>query len=390
MTYDAMMDYISELDLVLQNIGKARGLPNANYITNEAYEEEKEALIFNKWAGLAVASEVPNRGDVVPVIFFELPLLLVHDKSGEIRVFLNACRHRGMILIDQPQNIKGAIRCPYHSWCYSTEGKLINTPHVGGPGHNTHEDMRKDKLGLREITSHVWRDVVWINVNGNQKNFRSTIASVVERWADFEKPLYHGGKDSRFDLLVNCNWKLAVENYCESYHLPWVHPGLNTYSRLQDHYNIEKSELFSGQGTSLYKQIRGKNDEKFPDFRGISKKWRDCAEYLAIYPNVLLGVHRDHAFSVILNPQGPEKTLEQVNLYYAQKKTNRKLRKKNLTQWKKVFSEDIFVVEGMQRGRHTRFFDGGKFSPIMDGPTHCFHLWVASNIMGNRERKNEN
>ena len=383
------MNCNSDLKSVLQNIANAKGLPNAHYIDNTAYEEEKNALIFNKWAGLAVASDIPNPGDAIPITFFGMPLLLLRDKIGKVRVFLNTCRHRGMILVEKAQKINGAIRCPYHSWCYSTEGKLISTPHVGGPGHNTHKDIEKDTLGLTQIRSHLWRDVVWINVNGNSVDFASAMAEAINRWSDFEQPLYHGGNDSSFRLIVNCNWKLAVENYCESYHLPWVHPDLNAYSRLQDHYNIENPGSFSGQGTLLYKQIRGKDNETFTDFKNIQKRWLSCAEYLAIYPNVLLGVHRDHAFSIILTPQGPEKTSEKVDIYYATGNTNKDLRRKNTAQWKKVFEEDIFVVEGMQRGRHANNFDGGKFSPVMDGPTHCFHHWAAHNLMKNREDNND-
>ena len=48
--------------------------------------------------------------------------------------------------------------------------------------------------------------------------------------------------------------------------------------------------------------------------------------------------------------------------------------------WKSVFLEDVFVVEGMQRGRKGLMFDGGKFSPAMDSPTHCFHKWVAQQV----------
>ena len=50
-----------------------------------------------------------------------------------------------MILVEQTKNIQGAIRCPYHSWCYSTEGKLVSTPHVGGPGQNTDKHIDKSK-----------------------------------------------------------------------------------------------------------------------------------------------------------------------------------------------------------------------------------------------------
>ena len=55
--------------------------------------------------------------------------------------------------------------------------------------------------------------------------------------------------------------------------------------------------------------------------------------------------------------------------------------------WKLVFQEDVPVVEGMQRGRHAVNFDGGRFSPAMDNPTHCFHYWVANEVQNGRIRK---
>ena len=95
---------------------------------------------------------------------------------------------------------------------------------------------------------------------------------------------------------------------------------------------------------------------------------------------MLFGVHRDHAFTILLIPDGHDKTTEQIHLYYAQPDTDADLRVSNAALWKGVFVEDIFVVEGMQRGRHAQGFDGGRFSPAMDGPTHLFHDWVASQI----------
>jgi phenylpropionate dioxygenase-like ring-hydroxylating dioxygenase large terminal subunit len=257
---------------------------------------------------------------------------------------------------------------------------LVSTPHVGGPGRNTHEGIDKNLLGLIEVRSHVWMDVVWINISGTAPPFEQANADLLARWAEFNVPLHHGGADSRFELEVNCNWKLAVENYCESYHLPWVHPGLNSYSRLEDHYHIEQPGAFSGQGTLVYRQLKDENGKSFADFADLSSKWDTAAEYVTAYPNVLLGVHRDHAFAIILAPQGPERTVEHVHLYYAAAGTDAELRARNTAQWKEVFEEDIFVVEGMQRGRHAAGFDGGRFSAVMDGPTHMFHDWVASRL----------
>ncbi len=381
-----MPQQTTDLSSVRQPITSARGLPNAHYTDPGVFKEESQILLASEWAGLAVASDVPEPGDAIPLTFLGIPLLLIRDKKGEVRVFQNTCRHRGMILVEEPRKIEGAIRCPYHSWCYSTEGRLVSTPHVGGPGQNTHEGIDRDTLGLIEVRSHVWFDVVWINLSGDAPEFAETMSDLLARWSEFDKPIYHGGPESKFQLSVNCNWKLAVENYCESYHLPWVHPGLNSYSRLEDHYHIEQPGEFSGQGTLVYRQITDENGDVFPDFDGLGDKWNTAAEYVAAYPNVLLGVHRDHAFAIILIPDGPDHTVEHVHLYYTQPGTNEGLRARNSQQWKTVFEEDVFVVEGMQRGRSAPGFDGGRFSPAMDGPTHLFHDWVAGRVETYRAR----
>lgn len=370
----------SDLSQVRQPVALAQGLPNAHYTDPQVHEEERQALLFGGWAGLAVSAQVPEPGDAVPLEFLGVPLLLLRDREGTVRVFQNICRHRGMILVQEPRKIEGAIRCPYHSWCYSTEGRLVSTPHVGGPGQNTHDTINRDALGLIEVRSHVWFNTVFINLDGKAAPFEEVHADLLQRWAEFNQPMVHGGSDSQFTLDVATNWKLAVENYCESYHLPWVHPGLNSYSRLEDHYNIEKPGQYSGQGSLLYRQITGDDGAIFPDFPNLSNQWDTGAEYVAVYPNVLLGAQRDHCFVIILEPVSQSQTREHIHLYYATHNTDDALRQKNAALWKTVFIEDIFVVEGMQKGRLAPDFDGGKFSPAMDGPTHCFHDWAATRV----------
>ncbi|MCL6282537.1 aromatic ring-hydroxylating dioxygenase subunit alpha [Ruegeria sp. 2012CJ41-6] len=382
------MNKPTQLAPVMASVNTANGLPNAHYTDPETFAEERSAVLFGNWAGVGFGKDIPETGDAKPTDFLGMPLLLVRDKDGEVGVFQNTCRHRGMILVDAPKKITGAIRCPYHSWCYDLKGRLRATPHVGGPGQNRHEDVKLDELGLVRIRSHVWKDVIFVNIDGTAPAFEEAHADLLDRWAEFEQPLHAGGGTSSFKLEVATNWKLAVENFCESYHLPWVHPGLNSYSRLEDHYNIEKRGAYSGQGTLVYRQLKGADGAVFPDFAGLSDKWDEGAEYIAVYPNVLLGVQRDHSFAIVLEPVGCERTVEHVELYYAQSSTDtpelNALREANAQQWLGVFEEDVFVVEGMQRGRHGMLFDGGRFSPVMDGPTHNFHHWVASQVEGRR------
>lgn len=373
-------DTARPLNAVRRPVADANGLPNAHYIDEGTFDAEAKAVLHATWTGLAVGADVPHAGDAKPIDHLGIPLLLLRDKDGDVRVFQNICRHRGMILVDAPRKIEGAIRCPYHSWCYSTKGALVSTPHVGGAGHNTHPSIVNDDLGLIEVRSHIWRDIVFINLDGTAEPFEDVHSDLIARWHEHTAPLYHGGPDSTFTLNVACNWKLAVENYAESYHLPWVHPGLNSYSRLEDHYHIEQPGAFSGQGTLVYRQLTGDDGAIFPDFDGLGPQWDKGAEYVCLYPNVLLGAQREHAFAIILRPLATDQTAEHVHIYYASPHTDDALRAQNTAQWKEVFEEDIGVVEGMQKGRHAPGFDGGRFSPVMDSPTHCFHDWVATKL----------
>ncbi|UWQ20398.1 aromatic ring-hydroxylating dioxygenase subunit alpha [Jannaschia sp. W003] len=369
---------ISELDAVRRPIERARGLANRHYADPETCRADDAALLLGGWAGLAVASQVPCPGDARPIDFAGVPLLLLRDREGAVRVFQNVCRHRGMILVAEPRRIEGAIRCPYHSWCYATDGRLVATPHVGGPGRNSDRAVDRAGLGLIEVRSHVWRDVVFVDLGGAAPPFGTVHAAAVARWAELDAALHHDGRD--FVLEVACDWKLAVENYCESYHLPWVHPGLNAYSRLEDHYPI-MGENHAGQGTTVYRQLR-EGRARMPDFPGLSNRWNTAAEYVAVFPNVLLGVHRDHAFAIVLRPMGHARTAEHVHFFHAAPAPDPGLADRNAAQWRAVFEEDVFVVEGMQRGRAAPGFDGGRFSPAMDGPTHAFHAWVADRLAG--------
>lgn len=380
------MSDISDLSAVLNPVSSARGLPNDHYTSDKTFAIERDAVLFANWAGIGFAKDIAE-GEAMPVDFVGLPLVAVRTRDGAVKVFQNTCRHRGMVLIEEKKKVGGVLRCPYHSWCYALTGELVTTPHVGGPGRNTHEDIRRRDLGLIEIRSHVWRDVIFVNVSGNAPAFEEYAADAISRWGEFEgQPLVSAGAENAFHFDVACNWKLAVENYCESYHLPWIHPGLNSYSRLEDHYNIEVSGKFSGQGTYVYRPMMSQDGRRFPDFQDLSDKWQAGAEYIALYPNVLLGVHRDHAFAIILEPKAIDRTLEHVAIYYAADDVMdpswEPMRARNSEMWHDVFAEDLFVVEGMQKGRNGLYFDGGKFSPVMDGPTHCFHHWIASQLSG--------
>ena len=372
------------LDTVLKDIETAKGLPNAHYISADMYAKEREDIFFASWAAVGFAADVPGAGDVYPIDFLGAPLLLVRGKDNRVRVFQNTCRHRGMILVDKPGKLKGPIRCPYHSWCYDLKGALVRTPYVGGVDIDSHEAINPDELGLFEVRAHIWHGTVFVNMSGDAPAFETAHNDLMTRWAEFDKPFHVPSPSCMFSMTIKTNWKLAIENFCESYHLPWVHPELNEISDINDHYNIDEHENYAGQGSKIYRQLKDKAGRKFPDFEGVGARWDTASEYASWFPNVLMGVHRDFAYSVILMPRGPELTTERAAMFYAKDldASWEDMFAENARIWRDIFMEDVGVVEGMQKGRHGPMFDGGKFSPVMDGPTHNFHKWVARKMMG--------
>jgi choline monooxygenase len=373
-----------ELASVERPIVEARGLPNEAYTSAQWAALERERVLGTSWTCTGFVDDVLP-GHAAPVDLLGLPLLVVRDGAGTSRVFHNVCRHRGHRLVEEPCDLGGRIRCPYHSWTYALDGALRGPPHVGGPGVHEVEGLDRSKHGLLEVRAAEWLGLLFVNLSGDATTLEAHLAPLLERWAPFVgaggldllSPAWDNGS---LELTVAANWKLAVENYCESYHLPWVHPGLNGYSRLEDHYEILQGEAASGQGTRAFCFTERAGIE-LPRFPAWPRDRVRTAEYISLYPNVLLGVHVDHFYALVLTPLACDCTLERLRIYYlgdaAEGHAFGEARATLLQGWRQVFAEDVGVVEGMQDGRRSPAFDGGVFSPVMDRSTHHFHRWVA-------------
>jgi len=378
----------------LSNVDKpieiANGLPNQCYTDENYLKYERDKIFCDKWTVIGVGSSIPNTGDAKPYNLLGIPLLIVRDRDHQIRVFHNVCSHRGFKLVDQACALKNVIRCPYHSWAYDFSGRLIATPHVGGLNIHESEKFDKTKSNLKEVRSKVWMDIIFVNINSNEIDFEEYIQPLEQRWSKFinkedQKLINYSNDYGYFNLEVNSNWKFAIENYCESYHLPTIHPELNKVSNINDHYHIQGlPNRFAGQGSKKYQSLT-EGDKKFNTFKNWDKDHLQNSEYVALFPNVMIGLHIDHFYIFWLEPLATNKTKEHMNMYYVGNESAngdelKQLRKQNSKFWKDVMLEDISAIEGMQEGRGSPVYNGGNFSPVMDAPTHQFHKWVASNL----------
>ena len=382
---------LNKIEAVNQPIDKAHGLPNECYTSEKYLIIERERVFQDKWTAIGIGSSVPNPGDALPYNLLGIPLIILRDKERKIRVFHNVCSHRGHKLLDKPCSLKNLLRCPYHSWSYDLEGKLVATPHIGGLNIHESEKFEKSKSNLKEVRSKIWMDIIFININNNEIEFDEYIRPLEDRWLKFiskddQNSLIYSRDYGYFNLDVKSNWKFAIENYCESYHLPWIHPELNKVSNISDHYHIQGlPNRYAGQGSNKYEQPL-KGNKSFANFSNWPKEFSKNSEYIALFPNVMIGLHIDHFYVFWLEPISVNETKEHLAMYYigeesANGKEFESMRKENSRFWKDVMSEDIKAIEGMQEGRSSPSYNGGNFSPEMDNPTHQFHKWVAGNLI---------
>lgn len=378
---------IGALRRVADRDNRTLALPNEVYTDPSTLAAEADAVMRKAWIGIAFEADVPRPGTVFPVDLTDTPLLLVRDRAGTVRVFHNVCRHRGMKLVVEPGRTGRVIRCPYHSWCYRLDGGLDRTPHVGGVGQDTHDELDPSTLGLMEVRSAIWFGTVFVDLSGQAPAFEEAMSGIRDRWSAFPDAAFcSGGEDSTFDMPLNANWKLAVENYLESYHLPSVHPALNSYSRIEDHELLVGDDGFAGQISLVYRPVLDADGLGFPKVEGLGDYWQTRGEYIALYPNLLLGLHSDHWFTILLLPDGPERTQERIRIGYFSKDAATgvdfaALREANTRLWQVVFAEDISPVERMQAGRHSPAFDGGVLTPVLETTTRDFHAWIADRLL---------
>ena len=377
---------ISELAAAVERpIAEAVGLPNRAYTSPEFFRLELERIFAPSWACLGHACDVPQPGDLRPMRLLGVPLLMVRAAGGAVRVFHNVCSHRGNELVWEPCRARGAIRCPYHAWTYDLEGRLMGTPNIGGPGRHAVDGFDRGAHGLRPVRSAVWLDLVFVNLSCDAEPFEEFIRPLAQRFErlggpGYERRLRPAATHGEFRFDVRANWKLALENNLDASHLPWIHPSLNRQSPLEDHYCFLDQAGFAGQGSSGYVTV----PHESPALPRIEAWPVRTGEYPSLYPNVFVGGHGDHFWTMVLEPSAPDRTVERWRSYFvddaAESVEFESARAAIRERWACILGEDMSVVEGMQRGRSSPAFDGGLFAPVLDPPVHHFHRWVAKRL----------
>lgn len=373
-TREAARGLLARVDLPT---GESPGLPADAYHGDAFFRLERQRLFAHQWFALGLAGDVPNPGDILPVSSASgRPLLMVRGEDGNLRVFHNYCRHRGMRLVDETRSGQQRIVCPYHAWCYDLSGALVRRPHYGGFG--IHEHDPRDGPGLDPVRSAVWNQVVFVNLDPEAPDFEQAIAPLDRRWAyyDFSR-LVHGASLS---FEVPANWKLAVENFIDIYHVPYVHPALNSYLPMQEHYFVKEGEHVVGQGSAAYAP-RDEGAGRLPEFPDLNAEQAATIEALSVFPNLLVTVFSDNLRFILIEPTGPGTCRERVEIFFAGEAALAPAlaaeRETVVARFPAFNREDVDLVGRLQQSFESAAFERAHFSEFFDANVHHFQRMVA-------------
>ncbi|WP_066777639.1 aromatic ring-hydroxylating oxygenase subunit alpha [Sphingomonas sp. CCH5-D11] len=199
------------------NVPLAATRPNEIFTGRERFDAE-QANIFQKHAvPIALAAVLPEAGSVVAIEAYGKPLLVTRTRADEIKVFINACQHKGAKLVeDCVVHKQGRMVCPYHAWTYGLDGKLI-----GVARSDMFEGVMKDQRGLKELPSIVWGGVVYAQLNGGPLDVSQLHDQIDADFTALGIPGGHVYGRKTFDLKAN--WKVVLEPFLEGYHVQRLH-----------------------------------------------------------------------------------------------------------------------------------------------------------------------
>jgi choline monooxygenase len=224
----------------LQFSAVERSLPWTWYSDPEALRREGERIFARTW------QYVGHTGRLGDVGYFtssagQIPVVVTRAREGELRAFVNVCRHRGHV-VATGSGERETLQCPYHAWTYGLDGRLRAAPRADRePGFDAEE------LALAQIQVGTWGPLVFVNPDPNAAPLEEALGDVPARVAEIiDVDTLEWRFRSEFELETN--WKISCENFLECYHCAVAHPGFSAAVDVSpDAYKLEAHGLVSSQ-----------------------------------------------------------------------------------------------------------------------------------------------
>ena len=342
--------------LAVQPLATATALPAHYYVDPAMPAIDRRAIFGRGWQLFAHVCQLQHAGDHVVGNFAGLPVLAVRGADGVIRAFHNVCRHRAGPIAQCDGLAAKALRCRYHGWTYTLEGQLRSAPEMQDAQDFNVADIRLPQLAVR-----VWQGLVFAAVDAALvPDFDALVAGIDARLGP-DRGLERYGRHHRVGYDIGCNWKVYVDNFLEGYHIPHVHPGLNT---LLDYRSYETI-------TSTWHSLQWSALESDASLYGNGD-----ALYYWLWPNTMLNILPGRLQTNRVIPLGVDRCRVEFDSYYSldgDRDTALAKRDADLEFSDDVQHEDLGICEDVQRGFASGSYVPGRLNPLRESGVHHFH-----------------
>jgi phenylpropionate dioxygenase-like ring-hydroxylating dioxygenase large terminal subunit len=210
---------IGEIEAWPEQELRGHRIPGERYTSREFAEQEWEGMWTKVWLLLGRESELPNPGDWQREEVGPESILMVRQQDGGVKAFYNVCQHRGNPLVDDETGSVRRFVCKYHSWAFLPDGELNFAPDAD----DFPEGNPCGKVRLEELACETFAGFVWVNMDTDCMPLKEFLGPIWDDWS--RRDLDTWKRYAAPTTTLPCNWKVVLDNFNESYHVPTVHMG---------------------------------------------------------------------------------------------------------------------------------------------------------------------
>ena len=363
-------------------------IPTHTCRTSGQFEHERDHIFRTHWLCVGRAEEIPATGDYIvrDIEICSASLLIVRDKEGEIRAFHNVCPHRSNRIAWDEQGSSRQFVCRYHSWTFELNGNVRGIPDAA-----MFFDLDRDKCGLKKVSVDTWEGFIFVNLQSRPDvTLAAYLGGMAERLKGF--PFHrcsdHGVVRSTFEG----NWKIAIDAFQESYHVPALHKrtigpqltaaGTNPFGRLIsfDHYGphrsasvwanrdmkprpIERIALAHSNLIGVEAAGEGLSDAAFPAGMNPTRDENWASDCNVIFPNTMIFTSKQGFIWHSFWPIAPGRTRYEVRVHLAPARTYGQIfaNQMFLSFYRDTFAEDGINIANVQKGIDSGAMDAFNF-----------------------------
>jgi phenylpropionate dioxygenase-like ring-hydroxylating dioxygenase large terminal subunit len=315
----------------------AATLPWSWYSDPAVLRVEQERIFRRAWQYAGHTGQLSGAGTYFSCRAGDVPIVVTRDRAGQMRAFLNVCRHRGSQLVEG-EGRRETLQCPYHAWTYGLDGTLR-----AAPRSEREDGFERGSLGLVPVAVETWGPLIFVNPDRDAAALAHTLGPLPELVASAGIDLPALEHRLRTDFALEANWKVAAENFLECYHCQVAHPGLAGLLDVSpDAYRLEADGLVSSQ-------FGPRRTDGAPPYDAAGEI--DRGQFHFLWPNLKLNIEPGQPnFSLgVLLPEGPERTVGFFDYFFAPDVSDEWVRE-FVAFDDQVGAEDRALVERVHRG----------------------------------------